>query len=227
MNRPKVIAVIPAYNEQAYISDVVTRARKYVSGVIVVDDGSSDHSAEVALTAGANVIKHNTRRGAGATTRTGFEAALKDGADIIVTLDGDGQHNPDEIPQVIAPVIEGRADLAIGSRFLGGKTNIPRYRKFGIDVITFLYNFGSTRKVADAQSCFRAHSRRLLEAINITENGFGFSVQVLIQARRLGFSITEVPVSCLYHPHGSSMNPLTHGLGVAWNVIRLRLKSLC
>jgi glycosyltransferase involved in cell wall biosynthesis len=153
-----------------------------------------------------------------------------------VTLDGDGQHNPDEIPQVLAPILRGEADLVIGSRFLQPNLNqsqpvsnslkhVPKYRKFGIDVITWLYNFGSKVKVSDSQSCFRAHSRRVIEAINITENGFSFSVQVLIQARRKNFVIREVPVSCIYHLQGSSLNPVAHGLGVAWGVVKLRLRN--
>ncbi|GEM_PF-253290 len=254
---PKVIAVIPAYNEQPFIGEIVSQARKYVDQVIVIDDGSNDSTGDAASAAGANVIRHSSRRGAGAATKTGFEAALKNGADIVVTLDGDGQHNPDEIPRVIAPVANRQSDLVIGSRFLlslslqGAKPRsnpppynviarrpppviarqsrsnlsktIPRYRKFGIDVITFLYNFGSKAKVSDAQSCFRAHSRKLLEALNLTEDGFGFSVQVLIQARNKGFPITEIPISCVYHSHASSSNPVVHGLGVAWDVIKLRL----
>jgi hypothetical protein len=152
-------------------------------------------------------------------------------------LDGDGQHNPDEIPQVLAPILHNKADLVIGSRFLQSNLNqsqlissnliqVPKYRKFGIDVITWLYNFGSKVKVSDSQSCFRAHSKKLLEAINITENGFGFSIQVLIQARRKNFVITEVPISCIYHSEGSSLNPIAHGLGVAFAVLRLRIKNL-
>jgi glycosyltransferase involved in cell wall biosynthesis len=229
----KILAVIPCLDEAQFISDIVTRARKYADIVIVIDDGSTDNTAEAAEKAGAKVIKHITKQGAGAATRTAFEAAKRYDADILVTLDGDGQHNPDEIPQVLAPILHGDADLVIGSRFLQpnrGQSqsvstnlkNVPKYRKFGIDVITWLYNFGSNVKVSDSQSCFRAHSRRVIEAINITENGFGFSVQVLIQARRKNFVIEEVPVSCIYHRQGSSLNPVTHGLGVAWAVVKIR-----
>jgi len=234
--KPRVIAAIPCLNEGQFISDIVTRARKYVDVVIVIDDGSTDNTAESAEKAGAKVIKHEARQGAGAATRTAFEAAKEYNSDVLVTLDGDGQHNPDEIPQVLAPILRGEADLVIGSRFLQSNLgqsqsvstnlkNVPKYRKFGIDVITWLYNFGSKVKVSDSQSCFRAHSRRLIEAINITENGFGFSVQVLIQARRKNFVIREVPVSCIYHLQGSSLNPVVHGLGVAWGVVKIRLRN--
>ncbi|MCJ7516112.1 MAG: glycosyltransferase family 2 protein [Dehalococcoidia bacterium] len=224
--KQKILAVIPCLNEGQFISDIVTRARKYADVVIVIDDGSTDDTAEAAEKAGAKVIKHEVRRGAGAATRSAFEAAKNYDADILVTLDGDGQHNPDEIPQVLAPILRGEADLVIGSRFL--KPDIkqaPKYRKFGIDVITWLFNLGSKVKVSDSQSCFRAHSRRLIESVKITEDGFGFSVQVLIQARRKDFVIREVPVSCIYHLQGSSLNPVAHGLGVAWGVVRLRFRN--
>ncbi len=246
---PKIIAAIPCLNEEAFIGDIVTRAKKYVDKVIVIDDGSTDNTSEAAQAAGAEVIKHETKQGAGAATRTAFEVVKRSQADILVTLDGDGQHNPDEIPQLLAPILNGEADLVIGSRFLPPRqstsqespvispppqlstndyrlpTNIPRYRKFGIDVITFLYNFGSKGRVSDAQCCFRAQNRKLIEAVNITEAGFGFSVQVLIQARKKGFTIKEVPISCIYHSQSSSMNPITHGLGVAFDVIKHRLFS--
>jgi hypothetical protein len=90
-------------------------------------------------------------------------------------------------------------------------------------MITWLFNLGSRVKVSDSQSGFRAHSRKLIDAVSITEDGFGFSVQVLIQARRKGFAIKEVPISCIYHSQGSSLNPVSHGLGVALTVIKLRI----
>ncbi|MFC2050537.1 glycosyltransferase family 2 protein [Chloroflexota bacterium] len=227
---PRIIVAIPCLNEEQFISDVVTRARRYVGKVIVVDDGSTDNTSEAAQAAGAHVMRHEKRQGAGAATRSAFEAAKTYDADVLITLDGDGQHNPDEIPQILAPIVSDEADLVIGSRFLQPTqqtqgTNIRRYRKFGIDVITWLYNLGSKLKVSDSQSCFRAHSRRLLENIDITESGFGFSVEVLIKARRKGFVITEVPISCVYHSQGSSLNPVAHGLGVAFSVIMLRLRN--
>jgi glycosyltransferase involved in cell wall biosynthesis len=192
----------------------------------VVDDGSTDATPKVARAAGAEVIRHRENQGAGAATKTAFKTAKRKHADIVVTIDGDGQHNPDEIPQLLAPILKGKADLVIGSRFLRPRLQqMPRYRKFGIDVITFLYNLGSKLRVTDSQCCFRAQNRRLIEAVNITERGFSFSVQVLIQARKKGFIIKEVPVSCIYHSQGSNLNPVIHGLGVALNVIKLRLFS--
>jgi len=219
----KIIAVIPCLNEAAYIGDVVGKAIKYVDCVLVIDDGSNDDTSEVARRAGAEVIRHDKRRGAGAATRTGFQSALKDGADIVVTLDGDGQHDANEIPVVIGPVLKGEADLAIGSRFVKPATNMPPYRNLGIDIITWLYNAGMKDRIGDSQSCFRAHNRKFLETVQITRDDFGFSVEVLIKARRTGLKIMEVPASCYYHEESSTLDPITHGLGVAWSVLMLRM----
>lgn len=224
--KPKVIAAIPCYNEARFIGEVVRKAKKYVDQVIVVDDGSHDGTSQAALAAGALVVSHRENKGAGAATKSCFDSAKANQADIVITLDGDNQHTPEDILRLTAPILKGEADLVIGSRFLGDNGNMPAYRKLGIEVITWLFNIGSTVKVSDAQSCFRAHGRRLIEAITITESGFGFSVQVLTKAREKGFIIAEVPISCLYHSESSSMNPVRHGVGVAFTVVKLRLKSL-
>jgi glycosyltransferase involved in cell wall biosynthesis len=188
----------------------------------VVDDGSTDRTAEVAEAAGATVIRHPTNRGPGAAYRTCFQASRERGAGVLITLDGDEQHDPDELPRLLSPLLDGQADLVIGSRFLE-PYEIARYRKFGIDVITFLCNFGSKVKVVDAQSCYRGYSKRALENLRITEDGFGFSVELLVQARRRGLSILEVPISCIYHEASHSMNPVLHGVGVALMVVKHRV----
>ena len=222
---PKVVVAIPCFNEERFVGRVVTEAKKLVGQVIVVDDGSSDDTAKVAEAAGALVVRHSTNRGVGAATRTCFEAAKANGADVVVTMDGDLQHEPNEILTIAEPVINGDAHLVIGSRFMNTDVKIPAYRRFGISVITYLYNVGSMFKITDAQSCFRAHSRQFLDSFDITLNGFGFSVEVLIEARARGFSIKEVPTSCIYHTEAHTSNAVTHGLGVVWDVIKLRSKS--
>lgn len=224
--KPKVIAAIPCYNEERFIGEVVRKARRYVDQVIVIDDGSRDGTSQAARVAGAWVVSHEENMGAGAATKSCFEVARASGADIVVTLDGDNQHAPEEIPILVAALLGNEADLVIGSRFLSGKINMPRYRKLGIDVITWLFNIGSRVKISDGQSCFRAHSRRLLEAISISESGFGFSVQVLIQAREKGFRIKEVPICCVYHSESSTSNPVSHGLSVAFATVKLRFGIL-
>jgi len=107
------------------------------------------------------------------------------------------------------------------------KNEMPRYRKFGNNVITWLYNFGHSFKVSDTQSCFRAYNKKFLERINIEERGFGFSTEVLVKARSEGFKIVETPISCVYHDvyaHDSSMSPIKHGLNVALMTIKWRIK---
>jgi len=220
----KIIAIIPCLDEASFIGDVVSSAAKFVDGVIVIDDGSKDNTAGVARNAGAEVIIHPSRQGAGAATRTGFETALKYGADIVVTLDGDGQHDPNEIPVLVKPLLEGKADVTIGSRFLR-EAKVSRYRKFGIDVITWLYNVGHKVKINDAQSGFRAYNKKALSHINITYAGFGFSIETLVQARKHGLIISEVPVSCIYHSAGSTQHPIPHGLNVAFSVLTIRIRE--
>ena len=224
--RPRVIAGIPAYNEEQFIAEVVRKTRKFADEVIVVDDGSRDDTFEAAKAAGALVIKHETNRGAGAATRSCFEESRRRGAHVLVTLDGDGQHDSDEIPRVLAPIFSREADLVIGSRFLDSNEQMPQYRKFGINIITWLFNIGSSLKLSDAQSCFRAYGEQALHSLNITQRGFSFSVELLIQARQQGLTITEVPTSCIYHPASHSRNPVVHGLSVALALIKLRFASL-
>lgn len=223
---PRVIATIPCFNTERSIGGVVSRAGKYVDQVIVIDDGSVDETGRKARAAGAMVISHSVNGGYGEAIRSCFEAGKANGADILVTLDGDGQHNPDEIQKVVAPILNKEADIVIGSRFLNKQVNIPRYRRFGIKVITFLFNFGSKVKVQDAQSGYRAYSRQALNAISATGADMSISVETLIQARAAGLRITEIATSCRYHPHSSSKNPVIHGLGVALSVVTLRLKRL-
>jgi glycosyltransferase involved in cell wall biosynthesis len=222
---PKILVAIPCYNEADFIASVVEKSRRYADQIVVVDDGSMDDTAEAARSAGALVVRHPRNLGPGAAARTCLQVGRSSGAQILVTLDGDGQHNPGEIPDVIAPLQRGDADLVIGSRFLGKENNVARYRKFGIDVITFLYNFGGRARITDAQSCFRAYGKKSLDILEIHEDGFGFSVETLVQARRAGLRIREASISCLYHEQSHSANPVLHGVGVALMVLKHRLKK--
>ena len=217
----RVIAAIPCYNEEQFIGDVVRKVNQYVDQVVVVDDGSSDRTAEVAEAAGATVVRHDVNKGPGGAYKTCFGVARENGAEILITLDGDEQHDPDELPRLLQPLLNGEADLVVGSRFLG-QYEVPRYRKVGIDVITFLYNIGSKVKVVDAQSCYRGYNRKALNTLRITEDGFGFSVELLVQARKNGLRIVEAPISCIYHEASHSKNPVLHGVGVALMVVKHR-----
>ena len=224
-SEPRIVAAIPCHNEEPFISDIVRMAREHVHHVVVIDDGSSDGTSAAAEAAGATVVQHQDNKGPGMAYKSCFEAARSLGADVLITLDGDGQHRPEELPRVLAPLLSEEADLVIGSRFLEDY-EVPRYRKFGIDVITWLYNLGSPVKVVDAQSCYRGYSQRALDSLQVTESGFGFSVELLVQAREQGLVIREVPISCIYHSASHSINPVVHGVGVALMVVKHRIKGL-
>ena len=223
----KAISIIPCYNEKASISDLVFKMYEYVSQTIVVDDNSTDGTGKVAKEAGAKVLKRFGKRGFGSAMRTGIDDALSGDCEIIVTLDGDGQHNPKESLKVIKPIEDGIADIVIGSRFIENNTNIPKYRKFGIKVITWIYNLGVKHKITDSQCCFRAYRREVLDSLRVKEKGFSFSTEILIKARKMGYRITEVPISVLYHKQfskNSTLNPIVHGLSVACGTAWLRFK---
>lgn len=222
------IAVIPCYNEEGNICAVVAAAKFHIDDVLVADDNSTDNTITEAKEYGALIVSSDNKgKGAGINTWRGIKKALEMGADSVITLDGDGQHNPVEIANFIGHMIkEGDCDLLIGSRFLGNY-NIARYRKLGIDIITWLYNLGHKNEITDAQSCFRAYSKALLAKDIMTEHGFAFSVETLIKARAYGFKIKEIPISCIYHKEhsqNSTLNPVKHGFGVALAVIKWRTK---
>src|SRR5438132_702765 len=220
----RIIAAIPAYNEGATIGSVVLKARQFASEVVVIDDGSTDDTANTAALAGAQVIRHPVNRGYGAAIRTCLGHARENGADILVILDGDGQHRAELIPVVIAPVAKGEADVSIGSRFLNSRAaaTVPRYRRFGIGVITKLTNLGTrhNRKVRDAQSGFRAYSRAAIEAVDPLETNMGASTEILWEADKKGLRIVEVPIEIDYHASGSRRGPIQHGMSVIGSMIR-------
>ena len=224
-NRPKIVAAIPCFNTERSIGDIASRAGRYVDQVIVIDDGSVDGTAEAARAAGALVVSHTSNRGYGEAIKSAFAAAKANTADVLVTLDGDGQHNPDEIPRLLSPIVNGEADLVIGSRFMGNSHTIPSYRKLGISIITYLWNIGSKVKVFDTQSGFRAYSKKIFDNLALSEKGMSLSIEALQKVRRKGGIIKEVPISCLYFPSTLNLPAVRHGLGVAFSVVRIRFKD--
>ncbi|WP_297437252.1 glycosyltransferase family 2 protein [Thermococcus sp.] len=217
----RTLIIIPAYNEEPAIGSVVALAKKY-GDVLVVDDGSADRTSEVAKRTGAVVIRHPTNRGKGAALKTGFEYALSREYEIVVTLDADGQHNPDEIPLLMEPIIRGEADLVIGSRYLNGsKKEIPVYRRLGLWVLNKSTKVASNVDV-DSQSGFRALNRKALERLDLNSNGYSIETDMIVKASERGIKLMEVPISVRYDvPNRHKKNPLTHGLGVLASIIGL------
>ena len=149
-----------------------------------------------------------------------FRRAREVGADVMVTLDADGQHDPDYIPRLIEPVMRDEADIVIGSRFLADEADIPDYRRIGIRIINWVTGRGSN-KISDTQSGFRAYSRKAVEAILPTEMGMGVSREILLKAEERGLRIKEVPLKIIYDvERPSKINPVTHGLDVIFSTIK-------
>jgi len=224
--KPFVVVGIPAFNEEQTIARVVLEAQKFASKVVVCDDGSTDYTAKIAEHLGADVVRHERNAGYGASIKSLFMRARELNADIFVTLDADGQHEPNEIPCVVKPIVEGTADVVIGSRFVDehGTAEMPLYRRFGAKLITKLVNGSSKNGVTDAQSGFRAYSNQALECLNVFEVGMGASVEILLKASKLDLRVIEVPSTCKYNNGDvatSTEHPVTHGIGVVMSLIRL------
>lgn len=193
----KTIAVIPAYNEATVIGDVVQQVLGQVDTVIVVDDCSKDETAVVARRSGAQVLRHAVQRGAGRATATGLLAALRLGADLIVTLDADGQHLADEIQTVLAPLRVHDADLVVGCRVQDRKS-MPVSRRLGNRFANFWTWALLGASVSDSQSGFRAYSRTAAQRLPLHSRGYEFCSQTLGAAVKLGLKIAEVPITVVY-----------------------------
>jgi len=214
------LVCIPAYNEKETIGDIVKKSFQHADKVIVCDDGSTDDTAKIARENGAQVISHKKNEGYGAAIITLFDFARKENADVIVTIDGDGQHNPDQIPFLISALQENNVDIVIGSRFLDKNSNTPGYRKSGIKIITSAANFATDFKVSDSQSGFRAYSKRAIESIHPTETGMAVSTEILLKISNKGLSLAEVPISISYGDNTSTKNPVPHGITVLMNTLK-------
>ena len=222
----KITAVIPVFNEKHSIGNLVLKAKQYCNDVIVVDDGSTDKTADILKTLGCKYVLHADNQGQGAATRTGVNVALRLGADIIVTLDGDGQHSPDNIPLLLKPVLDNTADVVVGSR-IAQLQGVPEYRKLGIDFITWLYNVGSQYKLSDSLLCLRVFKSEVLRNIQIEENRFGFCPEMLIKIRQKGYRIKDIPINCIYHDDyslNSTYSPVRLGLILMRKTIKWRIK---
>jgi glycosyltransferase involved in cell wall biosynthesis len=214
---------IPCYNEEVAIGSLVVRAAQYADRVVVLDDGSTDKTAEVARLAGADVLVHRANCGKGAALRDLFAYATQCGVDILVILDGDGQHDPDDIPKLVRPLMLDEADIVNGSRYLNGNSRgTPRYRRFGQVVLDKFTRLGFSRdvNVTDTQSGFRAFSMKAADTFKFDADEMAIDSEMLMDAAKAKLRIKEVDINIRYDVGQSSAHPVTHGLQVLVGVLR-------
>lgn len=216
------LVCIPAYNEEGPIADVIKRAYNYADKVIVYDDGSSDQTYKEAQKAGAFVIRGDKNRGKGAALKSLFDYAKENNADVMITIDGDGQFLPEEIPKLLNPILEKKSDVVIGYRF-DDKTEMPNYRKFGNKILDRITNLASELPFKDTQSGFRSYSKKAINSINFSDTGFGVDSEILVSASRNGLKISEEKVTVIYDTgwETSTKNPISHTGGVLSSLIEL------
>lgn len=202
-----IVSLLPAFNEEKRIRDVILETRKYVDRVLVCDDGSTDSTYDVAKQAGAEVVRHPRNLGYGAALKTLFESARKMPATAYVTIDSDGQHDSSSIPAIVEPVVKNQADVVIGSRFLSPDGSfVPPHRRIAIWLITSLCDATTGSGFTDLQSGFRAYNGRALSLACPNRPGMGASTEIIIKATKAGLKITEVPVQIFYN--GERRSPL-------------------
>ena len=215
----RTLAAIPAYNEELALGSVILKARDHVDEVLVVDDGSEDNTSRVASMAMATLLAHRKNLGKGAAIRTAFDYARRNGHEVLVLLDGDGQHDSDDIPALMKPILDGEADIVLGQRW--GKTNgMPTYRRAGKRVLDYT-TAAFTGHVTDSQCGFRAFSRKAVDVLNPLSPGFGAESEILVQAKEAGLRVAEVPIRSRYDVDGSTLRPVQQGYRVIDSLLRI------
>jgi glycosyltransferase involved in cell wall biosynthesis len=203
----KIFCVIPALNEEKNVGEVIKKILPLVDTVVLVDDGSSDDTAEIAAAAGAVVLSHPINRGQGAALETGNQYALQNGADIIFHFDADGQFSPEDVPEILAPLVSGEFDAVLGSRFLEKKSNLPLFKEKVIMPLARLVNFLFFGIVlTDPQSGFRALSAASWKKISIEQNGMAHASEIIAKIFKNKLRVCEVPIFVHYKEFGQKFS---------------------
>ncbi|MFH1403981.1 MAG: glycosyltransferase family 2 protein [Candidatus Altiarchaeota archaeon] len=216
----KTIAVVPAFNEEFTIGSIVTLCYKFVDSVIVVDDGSTDYTPWIAEKNGAILVRNTENKGKGIALKEGFKKALSEGGDIIVTLDSDGEHHPEDIPLLMKPIIDGECDITIGVRYSGGRGKTPLYRRVGQKILDAQTNLIAESNFTDTQSGFRCFSKKALLKITPDYTGFEAESFMLIHAVKNELTVIEVPILQEYRKDTPTMGPISHGARVLVSLIQ-------
>lgn len=218
----KVFIVIAAYNEEGMIGTVIQGLKKHkYNNIVVVDDGSADKTCDIALKNGTYVLRHVLNRGQGAALKTGIDFALLKGADIIVTFDADGQHRADEVQKIIKPIIDGRCEVTLGSRFLRNTEDVPFlrrvYLKIGALVLWIMYGI----RLTDSHNGFRALSRKAAQLIEIKSDKMEHASEIPEQIKKKRLKFKEVPVNIKYTEYS-----IKHGQKFATNAFNIFFKMV-
>ena len=217
MKKEKVIAVIPAYNEEKTVAEIVRKTRKYVDKVIVVDDCSADRTGKLAKEAGAEVIRHETNGGLGRSLKTGFEGALKEKADVVISIDADGQHRPEDIPRFLK-ALEG-ADFVIGKRDI---SKYPAIKKFGNWGLRGLTNLICGTKIVDTESGYRAIRAELLKKMHLSAERYEIAVDIVYEAAKNKAKIREISIESPVYVKGVGT---LDGFKNGWFAIKKRMRG--
>jgi len=220
-----VLLGIPAYNEELSIGSVLHKSKKVeeVDDILVVDDGSEDETSEIAKDYGVDVVRHQNNAGKGAAIQTIMDHAREEDYDYLVLMDGDGQHNPYEIPNVLSPLVNPGADMVVGARW-GELTEMPFYRKIGKNVLDYLTPGGD--KAKDTQSGFRALNRKAIDELNLNEHDFTVESEMVVEADESDLEIKSARISCRYDDvdNASTEGPIAHGMNVMKKIVRLTIE---
>ena len=215
------MVLIPAFNEERTIAEVVRRALPFARKVLVIDDGSTDRTAELAQSAGAEVRRHGINRGKGVSLSEGFRQAVEEGWEGVIVLDGDSQHEPEEIPRFIATAREEGSEIVLGNR-MGASSGMPAVRYNTNRLTSLIVSFLAGRKIPDSQCGFRLLKKEVLEQVTCTTRNYDMESEQLIKAGRLGFRISSIPINCIYSGQVSKINPSQD----TWRFIRLVIRNL-
>jgi len=225
----RILVCIPSYNAELTIKEAINICKQFASEILVINDGSSDNTEEIARKAGADIITHRKNRGYGGAIKTALEEGLKRNAKVTITFDADLQHDAKDIPKIIKPILSNEADIVIGSRFLEKNNDVKAYRKFGIRFITSLVRAFSGNNIRDAESGFRGYSIDSLKQLipMLETEGMGMSAEILLKASVSKLKIVEVPRKEMYpeNVQTSSQNPLKHGLSVILTIFKLVIET--
>ena len=220
LSQYRVLVIVPAHNEERFIGSVILKIKQHPVDILVIDDGSTDLTCQIARAAGVDVHCLPVNQGKGAALNTGFQLARLRQPDAVVVIDADGQHLPEELPRVIAPILNQEADICVGSRYIEDTSNTPTQRRLGHKLINLATSVPSGIYVSDSQSGFRAFSPRALDLIQFKSDDFTVESEMQFLAREHDLKVVEVPITIQYG-EGSKRPAVQQGRIVLNGILRL------